>query len=210
MSNYHKILGVSSGATKSQIKNAYRKLAKQYHPDRNKSPDAHEKFLQISEAYEALYEGKIFKKKQSSASRRQSEKEKYWHVYSPPKNPKEREAWNRVDAERRQFYRNRAEKQADKGYENFKKECDAFQKSILFYPALSFYYAFLTVSILTLITILALPFTGEYIDPENYKDDEFTGFHVFVMMIGVLPVVATFAFTLYKIKKIIDPYFKEY
>jgi len=52
--DYYEILGVPRNATKEQIKEAYRKLALQYHPDRNKSPDAEEKFKEISEAYAVL------------------------------------------------------------------------------------------------------------------------------------------------------------
>jgi len=52
--DYYEILGVSRNASKDEIKNAYRKLAFQYHPDRNKSPDAEAKFKEISEAYAVL------------------------------------------------------------------------------------------------------------------------------------------------------------
>ena len=52
--DYYEILGVSKNASKDEIKNAYRKLAFQYHPDRNKSPDAEAKFKEISEAYAVL------------------------------------------------------------------------------------------------------------------------------------------------------------
>lgn len=52
--DYYEILGVPRNATKEQIKEAYRKLALQYHPDRNKSPEAEEKFKEISEAYAVL------------------------------------------------------------------------------------------------------------------------------------------------------------
>jgi molecular chaperone DnaJ len=54
MKNYHEVLGVSKKASKDDIKKAYRKLAMQYHPDRNSSPDAEEKFKEISEAYAVL------------------------------------------------------------------------------------------------------------------------------------------------------------
>ena len=52
--DYYEILGVNRNASKDEIKNAYRKLAFQYHPDRNKSPDAEAKFKEISEAYAVL------------------------------------------------------------------------------------------------------------------------------------------------------------
>src|SRR5512136_2998309 len=52
--DYYEVLGVQKNATKDQIKDAYRKLAMQYHPDRNKSPEAEEKFKEISEAYAVL------------------------------------------------------------------------------------------------------------------------------------------------------------
>jgi molecular chaperone DnaJ len=52
--DYYDVLGVSRDSTKEQIKDAYRKLAMQYHPDRNKSPEAEERFKEISEAYAVL------------------------------------------------------------------------------------------------------------------------------------------------------------
>lgn len=52
--DYYEILGVPRNATKEEIKKAYRRLVLQYHPDRNKSPDAEEKFKEISEAYAVL------------------------------------------------------------------------------------------------------------------------------------------------------------
>ena len=54
MKDYHGILRVRRDATLSEIKRAYRKLAMQYHPDRNKAPDAAERFKEISEAYAVL------------------------------------------------------------------------------------------------------------------------------------------------------------
>lgn len=52
--DYYEILGVPKDASKEEIKNAYRRLALQYHPDRNKSPGAEDKFKEISEAYAVL------------------------------------------------------------------------------------------------------------------------------------------------------------
>lgn len=52
--NYYDILGVGKDASPEEIKSAYRKLAKQYHPDINKEEGASEKFKEINEAYECL------------------------------------------------------------------------------------------------------------------------------------------------------------
>lgn len=52
--DYYKILNIERNATDEEVKKAYRKLAMKYHPDKNKSPDAEEKFKKITEAYETL------------------------------------------------------------------------------------------------------------------------------------------------------------
>jgi molecular chaperone DnaJ len=52
--DYYDILGVSKESSKEEIKKAYRKLVKKYHPDVNKEDDAEEKFKEVQEAYEVL------------------------------------------------------------------------------------------------------------------------------------------------------------
>lgn len=56
--DYYEVLGISRDADDREIKNAYRRLALEYHPDRNDSPDAEEKFKEASEAYEVLSDPK--------------------------------------------------------------------------------------------------------------------------------------------------------
>lgn len=56
--DYYKTLGIAKGATDEDIKKAYRKQALKWHPDKNKSAAAEEKFKEIAEAYEVLSDPK--------------------------------------------------------------------------------------------------------------------------------------------------------
>lgn len=56
--DYYDVLGVSQGASDEEIKKAFRKLAMEYHPDRNKDSGASEKFKEVSEAYQVLSDSK--------------------------------------------------------------------------------------------------------------------------------------------------------
>jgi len=53
---YYRVLGVSKNATPEEIKSAYRRLAKIYHPDRGADPDTEKKFKEIQKAYGVLSE----------------------------------------------------------------------------------------------------------------------------------------------------------
>ncbi|WP_062050032.1 molecular chaperone DnaJ [Bacillus sp. JCM 19034] len=52
--DYYEVLGVDNNASVDEVKKAYRKLARKYHPDVNKEPDAEEKFKEVKDAYDTL------------------------------------------------------------------------------------------------------------------------------------------------------------
>jgi DnaJ-class molecular chaperone len=58
MKDFYEVLGVPKTATEAQIKTAYRKMALEWHPDRNKSADATTRFKEINQAYEVLSDSK--------------------------------------------------------------------------------------------------------------------------------------------------------
>ena len=114
--NYYAILQIPDDAKRDDIQKAYRRLAKKYHPDVNKSPDAHEKFCEITEAYEFLMN--------------------HWplHVDQYANNGSYEQKVNKyrqtVEYEHfRQEAQERAQHQAKMRYEKFKKQHEAFQES---------------------------------------------------------------------------------
>src|ERR1700690_297200 len=52
--DFYQVLGLTKSASADEIKKAYRKLALQYHPDRNKGKEAEDKFKEVTKAYEVL------------------------------------------------------------------------------------------------------------------------------------------------------------
>ena len=52
--NYYELLGIPKDASEEQVRKAFRGLAMEWHPDRNRSADAAERFKEINEAYQVL------------------------------------------------------------------------------------------------------------------------------------------------------------
>lgn len=70
MKDYYAILGIAANATLAEIKTTYRKMASQYHPDKNASSEAPAKFRKVQEAYEILSD--VDKRKAFDENRRRS------------------------------------------------------------------------------------------------------------------------------------------
>ena len=58
VNDYYTVLGIARGASEEEIKKSYRKQALRYHPDKNKSPGAEDRFKEIAEAYDVLSDAK--------------------------------------------------------------------------------------------------------------------------------------------------------
>ena len=109
--DYHKILGLKKNAGPDDIKKAYRQLAKKYHPDINKAPDAHDQFIKITEAYEILINRDLH--------------DFYFHRETS-RDP----GFMRAQYEKaREEARDSAQRYARMKYEKFIREQEAFKKS---------------------------------------------------------------------------------
>ncbi len=116
MKSYYTILQIPENSGREEIISSYRHLAKKYHPDVNKAPDAHEKFCEITEAYDFLLN--------------------HWpqHTANYPGNYNYEQKYNEYsksdDYERfRREANERAQHQARMRYEKFRKQHEAFQQS---------------------------------------------------------------------------------
>jgi hypothetical protein len=141
-------LELPENASQEDIKHAYRQLAKRYHPDVNKSSDAHEKFCEITEAYEFLIHHWM------QFSDISHGKVNYEQYYSQQHESADYEKFRR-EAQAKAHY------QARMRYEKFKKQHEAFQESGLndialiltiimrFCGAVLFFFLFFTPLLLT-------------------------------------------------------------
>jgi curved DNA-binding protein CbpA len=142
--NYYRILEISENATTDDIKRAYRRLALKYHPDINKYADAHEKFCEITEAYEFLMHH------WPQYISRYADKSAYEQKYKDYHSTEDFEQF-------RQKAREKAQQQAKMRYEKFKKQHDAFQESGINDIALLLNIMLRIISIPLFICLFLLP-----------------------------------------------------
>jgi hypothetical protein len=142
MKDYYVILELPKNSPESDIRKAYRRLAKKYHPDVNKLKDAHEKFIEISEAFEIL----INQKQSEEYSNVTSEKQSYTDYRAS-------EEFERF----RQEVREKARQRAKMRYDEFKKQDEAYKASGFYDASLLINYVFRLIVIV--IPLLIIYFT---------------------------------------------------
>ena len=134
---FYEILGLKKGASKEDIKNAYRLLAKKYHPDVSDEPDASNRFIEITEAYEILMNRKIIDDLRATST--DSKEQQYTYEYFT------RQA------------KEKAKQAAEMRYEKLREEHEAFQKSGLYDIILLLNYALNIFLVLLALFLLAFP-----------------------------------------------------
>ncbi len=150
MKDYYKILGISFSADLAEVKKAYRLLALQYHPDKNKAADAAQKFIAKTEAYEVLRDEKkrvdydfLYKKhfQRSEVT-----------VYQEPTYQRQQQAWS-------DFGQQRAKEYSSMKYDDFAQRIlDEIKIGASYIPNV-FFILFCAVGIFGLISVLPKAFS---------------------------------------------------
>jgi len=141
--DYHKILGLDRDAGPMEIKKAYRNMAKIFHPDINISPDAHDRFIEITEAYEILMNQDL---------------QEYYIYHERASNVEFRRAQYE---QARKAAREAARRYAKMKFEKFKQEQEAFKKSGWHDLILTLRYSIRILVFPLIVTFIALPLLSE-------------------------------------------------
>ena len=160
--DYHKILELDHDAGPGEIKQAYRKMAKIYHPDINDSPDAHERFIEITEAYEILMNHDL-------------------NIYSIHRSKAASSEFMRARYERaRQEAQESARRYAKMKFEKFQQEQEAFKKSGWHDLILTFRYIMRILAFPLIGFFIALPLVSEHVAEQT------SGFVIFWLAACIL------------------------
>ncbi len=129
----YRLLGLAPGASSDEVKRAYRKQAKLYHPDVNTAPDAQSLFIRINEAYEILVYGQNY-------PARAVYRTPAYDYYYPPETRQEKAA-----------------RYARMRYEEFKRNNEEFKQSLLYTPIKIVAYALLLFGVLLAVSFIFMP-----------------------------------------------------
>lgn len=106
--DYYSILNISNNSTKEEIIKSFRELAKKYHPDKNSSPNASDKFREIFEAYEIL-----------KNDEKRKVYDQYWNAKYKRKEEKPQTDFEPEFKEQREYAKQAADKYSQMPYEDF-------------------------------------------------------------------------------------------
>ncbi|MFK7814357.1 MAG: DnaJ domain-containing protein [Maribacter sp.] len=126
MKNYYQILTVERSDSSATIKRVFRKLALEQHPDISDLPDAHDRFIELNEAYEVL-RNPVKRKRYNSLLDAKIEKKR--NLNRSAKKTKKRTSSVQSSASKG---KRRGEKYASETGKNFKKRTDSWASSFLF------------------------------------------------------------------------------
>ena len=162
LDKYYNILGLQPGASQNDIRKSYRKLVMKYHPDRNPSPNAEEKFIIITEAYE------ILTGKKSPPVSMQSTRSRSTSVRNQPK-------YHSAEEEKRE--RERRAKEARIRYEDYmRKEQEENER---YYNHLVSSVKWKTIQVSAIVGIfLSLMMLLDCFLPHHYKPDSVVSYNL--------------------------------
>jgi hypothetical protein len=178
--DYHKILGLKKDAGPDEIKRAYRQLAKKYHPDISKAPDAHDQFIKITEAYEILINRDLH--------------EFYFHRETSRDPGFMRSQYEKAREEARES----ARRYARMKYEKFIQEQEAFKKSGWHDLILTLRYVLRIMVFPIIVFLIVMPLISKEVSQHP------SGYVMFWLMASILIL---FVFNNWKTYLKIDDYY---
>lgn len=149
LQRYYKILEISPTAGNEELKRAYRKLAKKYHPDVSTYPDAKERFIEITKAYETILE-------------RRNRPTHYRYAYSKAAYRRKKQ-----NQKRQKPPRQKARQYANMNYTRYQQRSSAFVDESDFWKYRLFFYViqFGFIGALAFMTLFLLTITFMTFDP---------------------------------------------